>query len=271
MKKIISLLLLPLLAFAIEPQTRELEKEKPSIGKPKIEKPKFPEHWGKPPEVQTKDFVKLPGKFGMGSSTLAEWIKENIKNDKKNADNQEVAKPNTEEIKKPTIPTRPQVEIPVEIKSAIETHKSVESQLKNEFANKVKELGESPSREEVRKLAETFRTENASVIDSQKELGKKIHEYFKANKPERPSRQEPSTEIKQKLNNVLEKRKILDDAKQDLLNKLKEAKELTKEEKQKLLEEFKEQNAEKHLELKNAEKELQEKIREIKQTGERRQ
>ena len=41
MNKIISIFLMPLLAFAVEPQNRELEKEKPSIDKPKIEKPKL--------------------------------------------------------------------------------------------------------------------------------------------------------------------------------------------------------------------------------------
>ena len=42
-------------------------------------RPKFPSHWGKPPAAQTKDLVDLPGGFGKGSSTLASWIKENIK------------------------------------------------------------------------------------------------------------------------------------------------------------------------------------------------
>ena len=59
---------------------------KPPQGKPDKEfstdkkpRPMFPRHWGKPPVAQTKDVVKLPGKFGKGSSTLASWIKENIK------------------------------------------------------------------------------------------------------------------------------------------------------------------------------------------------
>ena len=52
------------------------------IKKPKrpIHKP-FPPHWGKPPAVQTKDIRPLPGGFGMGSSTLAKWIGDNIKQD----------------------------------------------------------------------------------------------------------------------------------------------------------------------------------------------
>ena len=30
----------------------------------------FPLMWGEPPEIQTRDMVKLPGKYGHGSSTL---------------------------------------------------------------------------------------------------------------------------------------------------------------------------------------------------------
>lgn len=35
----------------------------------------FPAIWGKPPEIQTKDYVPLPNGFGNGSSTLLHWIK----------------------------------------------------------------------------------------------------------------------------------------------------------------------------------------------------
>jgi hypothetical protein len=34
----------------------------------------FPRSWGKPPEIQTKDYVPLPNGFGHGSSTLLYWI-----------------------------------------------------------------------------------------------------------------------------------------------------------------------------------------------------
>ena len=34
----------------------------------------FPVSWGKPPEIQTKDYVPLPSGFGYGSSTLLHWI-----------------------------------------------------------------------------------------------------------------------------------------------------------------------------------------------------
>ncbi len=41
----------------------------------------FPAHWGAPPAIQTKDLRPLPGGYGMGSSTLARWIQENLDKD----------------------------------------------------------------------------------------------------------------------------------------------------------------------------------------------
>ena len=42
----------------------------------------FPEHWGPPPVVQTRDLVPLPAGYGRGSSTLARWIEQNLEKDK---------------------------------------------------------------------------------------------------------------------------------------------------------------------------------------------
>lgn len=44
----------------------------------------FPRHWGAPPQIQTQDFIPLPGGYGMGSSTLANWIKRNLERDARN-------------------------------------------------------------------------------------------------------------------------------------------------------------------------------------------
>ena len=46
-------------------------------------KPKmaFPEHWGNPPAIQTRDYRPLPGGYGRGSSTLAAWIQSNLDKD----------------------------------------------------------------------------------------------------------------------------------------------------------------------------------------------
>lgn len=42
----------------------------------------FPASWGKPPAIQTRDFVELPDGYDRGSSTLAKWIAENLEKDK---------------------------------------------------------------------------------------------------------------------------------------------------------------------------------------------
>ena len=42
----------------------------------------FPAHWGKPPEIQTQDYVELPGGYGHGSSTVKHWINANLEKDK---------------------------------------------------------------------------------------------------------------------------------------------------------------------------------------------
>ena len=38
----------------------------------------FPKHWGWPPKERVKDLIILPGEYGMGSSTLSNWIRRNI-------------------------------------------------------------------------------------------------------------------------------------------------------------------------------------------------
>ena len=61
-------------------QVRPVIDEKPET----IRKPlTFPKHWGHPPRIQVRDHVKLPGKFGFGSSTVAKWIIVNLKKDGK--------------------------------------------------------------------------------------------------------------------------------------------------------------------------------------------
>ena len=70
---IISLLTAALAYSEDKKQTEPLE-ERPQVkpdkpGKPPAQK-RFPSHWGKPPEIQVRDYRPLPGGFGMGSSTL---------------------------------------------------------------------------------------------------------------------------------------------------------------------------------------------------------
>ena len=49
--------------------------------KPGAKKP-YPKHWGKPPLRQTRDLRPLPGGYGRGSSTLANWIKQKMEQDR---------------------------------------------------------------------------------------------------------------------------------------------------------------------------------------------
>ena len=46
----------------------------------------FPSHWGDRPETETKDYVKLPGHYGWGSSTLKNWIEVNMQSDRNEMD-----------------------------------------------------------------------------------------------------------------------------------------------------------------------------------------
>ncbi|MFT4548795.1 MAG: hypothetical protein ACI9MB_002748 [Verrucomicrobiales bacterium] len=52
-----------------------------AIGAP--EKKSYPDHWGNPPKVQTRDLRELPGGYGKGSGTLAKWIQKNLDVDAK--------------------------------------------------------------------------------------------------------------------------------------------------------------------------------------------
>ena len=44
----------------------------------------FPVNWGKPPEIETKDYRLLPYDYGHGSSTLYHWIIKNIETKENN-------------------------------------------------------------------------------------------------------------------------------------------------------------------------------------------
>lgn len=60
----------------------------PSVKAASIKRPAYPDHWGNPPRIQTRDLRPLPGGYGMGSSTLARWIQKNLDSDRER-DNQE--------------------------------------------------------------------------------------------------------------------------------------------------------------------------------------
>lgn len=246
-----------------KPDPRQFQQERPDreqIQPERPEKRQFPKHWGRPPEIQTRDMVKLPGKFGMGSSTLANWIRENLKEDA----SQEKPKPKP----KPKPPVKP--EPPADVKEKLDAYKTGQKSLQDGLKAEINKLGKKPSREAVRKTVEKYRAENKDLIEAQKEIGKDIQEWHKDNRPERPARPEPSEEVKEKILAVKEKEKEMQSIRRDFHETLKESKDLTKEAREDMIKEFKEKNADKHKALKEAQKELQKKIRETKQTGDRR-
>lgn len=53
----------------------------PIVASVASEPKKFPEHWGEPPAIQTRDMGILPGGYGEGSGSLAKWIQENLDKD----------------------------------------------------------------------------------------------------------------------------------------------------------------------------------------------
>ena len=278
MKKliIVSLVCGLLNAVAVDkPQQETPQKEKPQIEKPA--KPHFPRHWGNPPEIQVRDYVKLPGKFGMGSSTLAKWISGNIKKDVKNRPEQDKPEEETKDDKKPQpnkpklpVKPKPRPEPSDELKEKMDTHKENHQILQTKLRGKIQELGKKPTKEEVRKVVEKFQTDNKDLIDSQKEIGKSIQKWHNDNRPERPKKPEPSAEIKEKMKEVHSKKKEMDEIRKTFQQTLKASKDLTKEQREEMIKEFKETNAEKHQAIKEAQKELQKEIRETTQDGDRR-
>jgi hypothetical protein len=78
--------------------------------------PKFPPHWGKPPEMQTKDIKPLPGGFGMGSSTLAKWIGDNIAEDRANGKGPGKEKPDVLTDKEKLDPRKSEGEVLKQVK-----------------------------------------------------------------------------------------------------------------------------------------------------------
>lgn len=45
----------------------------------------FPDHWGEPPPIQTRDYVEWPGGYGHGSGSVAKWITMKMEKDQADA------------------------------------------------------------------------------------------------------------------------------------------------------------------------------------------
>ena len=78
----------------------ETEEKNPDSNRPAPKSKSFPLHWGTPPEVQADDKGPLPGGYGMGSSTLAQWIEANMAADDEAAQSDENLEEETSEASK---------------------------------------------------------------------------------------------------------------------------------------------------------------------------
>ncbi|MAG59879.1 hypothetical protein CMO96_03780 [Candidatus Woesebacteria bacterium] len=141
----------------IIPNQEQVAEKLPNVNPDKPKKPfrkPFPAHWGKPPDIQTRDLKPLPGGFGMGSSTLAHWIGENIKKDKTG-----LTKPNRPKPSK-------------EVQEKLNAMRLIQNELGVARKSLMEEL-KGKSKEEIRELIQSFK-------DAQKEK----HEELKLAKKE---------------------------------------------------------------------------------------
>ena len=277
-----------------------IEEDKANGKKPLVErdprpKPRFPVEWGSPPEIQLTDVVKLPGRFGMGSSTLAIWIKEKIEehgmpekpvldpSDARRIEKEtlqavregkitkEEARKKLDALRKDMAdngqrkrPQRPQKpEISDEVKAQIDAVKDLEKALHTEIKEKVNELGKDATREEIKATVESFKESNKDRFEEIKEAHTAIRENIEANRPEKPERPELTEDLKAKVDALHAKRKEMHEAQKELHQNLKEA---SKEEREVLITAFKEANKAKHEEIKTQAKEVKEEIRSLVET-----
>ena len=137
--------------------------------------------------------MDLPGKFGKGSSTLASWIKENIK--------QDIEKKNSE-IKRPQKP-----KISEDLKAKIDAVKQLEKAIHIEIKAQVEALGKEATREEIKATVEAFKEKNKQRFDEIKEDQALIKETLNANRPENPQRPELDVDLKKEVQDLHAKRK----------------------------------------------------------------
>ena len=268
MKYILILLALGITPFLFS-QERPIGDKEVSDEVKRPEREPFPKHWGVPPRLQTRDIRPLPGGFGMGSSTLAAWIKKNIEADEEKGVKPPKVKPQPKPKPKPSLPARP--EPPKEIKKKLDNLKRIQTLLREGLKKELDALDDDATKEEVRKTVQEFQKENASRLEDVRHLSKQIHEWQKENRPTRPKRPEPTAEVKEKIKNVHEKQKDLAKARHTLRGQLHDAKDLSKEDRADLIKKFKEENAGKHKALKEAQKALAQEVREKAQTKDRRE
>ena len=199
---------------------------------------------------QLTDVVKLPGNFGMGSSTLANWIKENIEehgmpekpvldpSDPKRIESETLqalkegkitideAKEKLKSVRKEMadkgdrkMPKRlPKPEIPEDLKEKIAQVKVLEKSLHSEIKAQVEQLGKEATKEQIKETVEAFKKSNKDIDSRKLKHTLKSGKILEENKPAKPVRPELSDELKAQVEQLHAKRKEMQEA-QKVLHK----------------------------------------------------
>ena len=162
------------------------------------------------------------------------------------------------EIQRPAKP-----ELSDELKESLSQIKADQKKLHESMKEKLADLGEGATKEEMREAIEAFKQENKEKFEAIKAAHESIRESMEAARPEKPERPELTADLKLKVEALKEKHKELHTARKELHEQLKDASE---EEKQELIAEFKENNKAKHQEIKTQSKEIKEEIRALVET-----
>ena len=185
-----------------------------------------------------------------------EKIKQAIKDDKVKQIKEKLAEKG--DIKRPQRPDKGKLS--EEVKSQLDGIKEKQEALHSELKERLADLGEDATKEEIKAAAKEFKEANKERFEAIKAEHEAIREELNTARPARPERPqiELSEDLKAKVANLKDKREELHQAQKEMLTTLKDA---SKEERQVIIEQFKEDNKAKHREIKETAKALKEEIR----------
>ena len=272
--------------------------------RPDFERPRFPLHWGKPPAIQTKDYRPLPGNFGMGSSTLANWIKDKIAEDKENGklpgdrkpdDLTDIEKQDPKRIEKETLEAVREGKLSVE--DAVEIGCPTQGNGQERRVQTPHTSPAPPVPEEVKESIESVKALEKSLHEEIKakvdELGKDatredikvaVESFKEANKARFEEIKEKHEAIREKMKDARPEKperpalsdelkakvEVLQEKRKEMHEAQKELhqnlKEASEEDRKEMIADFKEANKAKHEEIKSKTKEVKEEIRALVET-----
>ena len=156
-----------------------------------------------------------------------------------------------------------QSEISDELQAQKDRLKDLQQTLQAEINQKVKELGNDVTREEIKATIDSFKENNQDRFEEIKETQASIREELEANRPEKPVRPQLNDELKAKVDALQSKRKEMREVNKALRENLREA---SKEDRKEMITAYKEENKANHQEIKTQTQEVKEEIRSLVET-----